>query len=199
MSIEIDSLDWNKQDGLLPAIVQDSRTLQVLMLGFMNRESLAETLDSKRVVFYSRSKQRLWMKGESSGHVLEVVHVQADCDADTILVTAKPHGPTCHRGTQSCFDDAPSNFVAALDLLVAQRKAERPEGSYTTKLFDAGICRIAQKVGEEGVETSLAAVAQENPDLVGEAADLVYHLIVLMQAKGMSWRDIEAKLQERHR
>jgi phosphoribosyl-AMP cyclohydrolase / phosphoribosyl-ATP pyrophosphohydrolase len=199
MSIDSNALAWDKQDGLLPAIIQHAQTLQVLMLGYMNRESLAETELRGKVVFYSRSKQRLWMKGESSGHVLNVISLQADCDADTILITALPEGPTCHRGTESCFDNAPVNFIAKLDNLVAQRKIDKPEGSYTTKLFDSGIRRISQKVGEEGVETALAAVAQEDADLIGEAADLVYHLIVLMQAKGMDWRAIENKLQERHK
>lgn len=197
--VEPDALDWDKQGGLLPAIVQDATNRRVLMLGYMNRQALAATLESGRVTFYSRSKLRLWTKGESSGHYLELVAVTADCDADTLLVQAIAHGPTCHRDTPSCFVDAPADFLAELDALIGQRHAQRPHGSYTTKLFDAGVRRIAQKVGEEGVETALAAVAQGDDELLGESADLIYHLLVLLRARGLGWNEVVAKLRERHR
>lgn len=196
---EIDSLAWDKQDGLLPAIVQDADTLRVLMLGYMDRAALEATLDSGHVTFYSRSKQRLWTKGESSGHFLDLVRLETDCDNDTLLVQARPHGPTCHLERSSCFSSAPGNFLAELEALVAQRERERPPGSYTTRLFDGGVRGIAQKVGEEGVETALAAVAQGDAELAGESADLLYHLIVLLRARGMSLADAVAVLRGRHR
>lgn len=199
MSDELQSLDWAKGDGLLPAIVQDASNLRVLMLGYMNAEALAATRASGHVTFYSRSKQRLWKKGETSGHVLELVSIQADCDNDTLLVLAHPHGPTCHLQRDSCFSDAPASFLADLDALIAQRERERPPGSYTTSLFEEGIRRIAQKVGEEGVETALAAVVQDDTALLGESADLVFHLLVLLRARGLSLQDVSSLLQERHR
>lgn len=195
--IDIDTLAWDKQGGLLPAIVQDAATLRVLMLGYMNREALGVTLASGRVTFYSRSKGRLWTKGESSGHVLGFVSIEADCDADTLLVQAHPHGPTCHLQRASCFPAAPADGLAELDALIAQRERERPQGSYTTKLFEDGVRRIAQKVGEEGVETALAAVAQDEAALLGEAADLLYHLTVLLRARGLSLQDARQVLQAR--
>ena len=198
MSDELQSLDWAKGDGLLPAIVQDAVNLRVLMLGYMNAEALAATRSSGHVTFYSRSKQRLWKKGETSGHVLELVSIQADCDNDTLLVLAHPHGPTCHLQRDSCFSDAPASFLSNLDALVARWETERPSGSYTTKLFEEGIRRIAQKVGEEGVETALAAVAQDDAALLGESADLVFHLLVLLRARGLSLQDVSSLLQERH-
>jgi phosphoribosyl-ATP pyrophosphohydrolase/phosphoribosyl-AMP cyclohydrolase len=191
-------LDWAKGDGLLPAIVQDAATLRVLMLGYMNRDALDATLDSRRVTFFSRSKQRLWTKGESSGHVLELVSVDVDCDDDSLLVLAHPRGPTCHLQRASCFPDAPGAFLAELDTVIARRERERPTDSYTTRLFDAGVRRIAQKVGEEGVETALAAVAQDDAALLGESADLLYHLIVLLRARGLSLEDAVAVLAQRH-
>lgn len=195
--IDIDTLAWDKQGGLLPAIVQDAATLRVLMLGYMNREALGVTQASGRVTFYSRSKGRLWTKGESSGHVLELVSIEADCDADTLLVQAHPHGPTCHLQRASCFPAAPADGLAELDALIAQRERERPQGSYTTKLFEDGVRRIAQKVGEEGVETALAAVAQDEDALLGEAADLLYHLTVLLRARGLSLEDARRVLAAR--
>ena len=198
MSDDLQMLDWAKGDGMLPAIVQDAGNLRVLMLGYMNAEALAATRTTGHVTFYSRSKQRLWKKGETSGHVLELVSLQADCDNDTLLVLARPQGPTCHLQRDSCFADAPSSFIADLDALVAQRERERPSGSYTTKLFDEGIRRIAQKVGEEGVETALAAVVQDDAAVLGESADLVFHLLVLLHARGLSLRDVSSLLQERH-
>lgn len=191
-------LDWANGDGLLPAIVQDATTLRVLMLGYMNREALDATLTSRRVTFFSRSKQRLWTKGESSGHVLDLVSVDVDCDDDSLLVLAHPRGPTCHLQRASCFPEAPGAFLAELDTVIARRERERPGNSYTTRLFDAGVRRIAQKVGEEGVETALAAVAQDDAALLGESADLLYHLTVLLRARGLSLADAVAVLRERH-
>jgi phosphoribosyl-ATP pyrophosphohydrolase/phosphoribosyl-AMP cyclohydrolase len=196
-TIDIETLAWDKQAGLLPVIVQDAITLRVLMLGYMNREALAATLASGKVTFYSRSKQRLWMKGEISGHVLDVASIEADCDADTLLVQAHPHGHTCHLDRISCFPDAPGDGLMALDVLIAQRERERPAGSYTTQLFESGIRRIAQKVGEEGVETALAAVVQDDAALLGEAADLLYHLTVLLRARGLSLTDAKQVLAAR--
>ncbi len=198
MSAELNCLDWTKGDGLLPVIVQDAGNLRVLMLGYMNAEALAATQATGFVTFYSRSKQRLWKKGESSGHVLALVSIQADCDNDTLLVLARPHGPTCHLQRVSCFPEAPGNFLADLDALVAQRERERPAGSYTTRLLEDGIRRIAQKVGEEGVETALAAVAQDDVALLGESADLVFHLSVLLRSRGLSLDEMTAVLRQRH-
>lgn len=191
-------LDWGKGDGLLPVIVQDADNLRVLMLGYMNREALQATLAGGRVTFYSRSKQRLWTKGESSGHLLELVSLTSDCDDDTLLVLARPHGPTCHLQRASCFPRAPAAFLSELDVLVAERERARPQGSYTTRLFEEGVRRIAQKVGEEGVETALAAVAQDENALRGESADLLYHLIVLLRARGLSLADAVDVLRQRH-
>lgn len=202
MSIDLpfdpQALAWDKQDGLIPVIVQDAENHRVLMLGYMDRAALAATLDGGRVTFFSRSKQRLWVKGESSGHVLHLVSIQADCDSDTLLVLARPAGPTCHLGRSSCFPDASGNFLGTLDALVATRERERPAGSYTTRLFDAGIKRIAQKVGEEGVETALAATVRDTDELANEAADLLYHLIVLLRASGLSLADAVTVLERRH-
>ncbi len=192
------SPDWKKGDGLVPAIVQDATTLRVLMLGYMNAEALATTRRSGRVTFYSRSRQRLWTKGESSGHYLELVDIRIDCDNDTLLVTAHPHGPTCHTGSASCFHRAPGNFLGTLDALVKQREHDRPLNSYTTSLFEKGIRRIAQKVGEEGVETALAGVIQRDEELLGESADLLFHLIVLLRARSLSLHDAVDVLEQRH-
>lgn len=194
---DIDGLAWDKQQGLLPAIVQDAATLRVLMLGYMDRGALRATLDSGRVTFHSRSRGVRWTKGETSGHYLQLVHVDVDCDRDTLLVQAHPQGPTCHLGTASCFSQAPAAVLAVLDGVVARRGRERPPGSYTTSLFEAGVARIAQKVGEEGVETALAAVTADAQALAGEAADLAYHLLVLLRARGLSWTDVERVLQSR--
>ena len=194
---DIDTLAWDKQGGLLPAIVQDAATLRVLMLGYMSRESVALTLASGRVAFYSRSRQALWTKGESSGNTLELVSIETDCDRDSLLVLARPHGPTCHTGAVSCFPQAPHDAVAALDAVVAQRHAADSDASYTRRLFDAGIARIAQKVGEEGVETALAAVTADDKALCGEAADLTYHLLVLLCARGLDWNAVRAELARR--
>ena len=191
------ALAWAKGDGLLPAVVQDADSLCVLMLGYMDRDALAATLDSGRVTFFSRSKGRLWTKGETSGHVLDLVSIRADCDDDALLVLARPHGPTCHLRRASCFAGAPAAALGPLDALLGQRAAERPAGSYTTRLFEGGVRGIAQKVGEEGVETALAAVAQDDAALLGEAADLTYHLLVLLRARGLGLADLERTLAGR--
>lgn len=187
---DADVLAWDKQDGLLPVIVQHARTLKVLMLGYMDRTALEDTLRTRRVTFHSRSRQRLWVKGETSGNFLDLVSIEADCDRDTLLARAEPRGPTCHLGSESCFRGAASNALAELDALIASRVRERPDGSYTTRLVDAGIARIAQKVGEEGVEVAIAAVTGEAAGdvtgLLDESSDLLYHLLVLLHARGES-------------
>lgn len=195
------TLDWAKGDGLLPAIIQDADTQQVLMLGYMNAAALEQTLATKRVTFFSRSKNRLWTKGESSGHFLDLVDVTADCDADALLVRARPNGPTCHRGTCSCFGDEGATgtaFLAQLERTVNQRISSGDEKSYTAKLVREGVKRVAQKVGEEGVETALAATAGDNAELASEAADLLFHLIVLLRTKGLSLQDALSVLEQRH-
>ena len=204
-------LDWAKCDGMIPAIVQHAASGQVLMQGFMTKEALEKTQATGQVTFFSRSKQRLWTKGETSGHVLELVGVGTDCDSDALLVLARPRGPTCHLQRASCFPNSPAvaqaptavatdmGFLGELDALVAGRARERPEGSYTTRLFEAGVRRIAQKVGEEGVETALAGVSQNDEQLLGEAADLLYHLTVLLHARGLSLADAVEVLALRHR
>lgn len=197
----IDSLDWAKGDGLLPAIVQHWSSGEILMLGYMNREALAATRAGGRVTFFSRSRQRLWCKGETSGNQLLLKSLHVDCDADSILVRAEAVGPTCHLGTPTCFADAPAlplGFLSMLDALVEARQAERPAASYTTRLFDAGLHKIAQKVGEEGVETALAGVVQGDPELLGEAADLLFHLLVLLRARGLALAQVVELLQSRH-
>ncbi|WP_246372995.1 bifunctional phosphoribosyl-AMP cyclohydrolase/phosphoribosyl-ATP diphosphatase HisIE [Marilutibacter spongiae] len=198
MLTEPGALDWDKQAGLLPVVVQDASTLRVLMVGYMDREALAATLESRRVTFYSRTRQRLWMKGEQSGNVLELVSLEADCDNDTLLALVHPRGPTCHLGTRSCFRQAPGNFLGELEQVVVRRQLERPEASYTTRLFEAGTRSIAQKVGEEAVETALAAVVQDEAALCNESADLLYHLLVLLHARGLSLEDVVDVLKQRH-
>jgi phosphoribosyl-ATP pyrophosphohydrolase/phosphoribosyl-AMP cyclohydrolase len=193
---DAEALAWDKQGGLLPAIVQDADTQRVLMLGYMDRAALDATLASGRVTFFSRSRQQLWTKGETSGHVLELVRLEADCDHDTLLVQARPRGLTCHLGNSSCFMQAPAAVLVELDHLIQAREGERPPGSYTTALFEAG---IARKVGEEGVETALAAVTADDAELTAEAADLVYHLLVLLRARGLGFADVAAVLASRSR
>jgi phosphoribosyl-ATP pyrophosphohydrolase/phosphoribosyl-AMP cyclohydrolase len=201
---DIATLDFDKSGGLLPAIVQHAESGAVLMLGYMNREALRETLARRRVVFYSRSRQCLWEKGETSGHTLQLAGVRTDCDRDTLLVTALPAGPACHLGTLTCFgNDAPTaagrlGFLGTLAAVIAQRKADRPEGSYTARLFAAGPKRIAQKVGEEGLEVALAAVADTDDKLVGESADLLYHLLLLLESRGLRLEHVIAELESRH-
>ncbi len=194
------TLAWDKMDGLLPAIVQDAATAQVLMLGYMNREALAATLESGLATFFSRSKGRLWQKGETSGNRLAVKRVFADCDDDALLIEAAPEGPTCHVGTPSCFREGGAEGIGFLGQLarVVHQRAESGDGaSYTARLLSEGVNRIAQKVGEEGVEVALASVTDGK--IAEEMADLVYHLTVLMEAKGLSWDDVTSVLQERHR
>jgi phosphoribosyl-ATP pyrophosphohydrolase/phosphoribosyl-AMP cyclohydrolase len=199
------ALDWTKQDGLLPAIVQDADSGAVLMLGYMNREALAATQSSGRVTFYSRSRRTLWTKGETSGHHLDVQDIAADCDGDTLLILARPHGPVCHLNTPTCWgEDAPRAaaqplaFLVVLESLIAKRIETRPAGSYTAKLVDSGILRIAQKVGEEGLELALAGVAQSDDEILGEAADLMYHMILLLEMKNLSLGRVVAELESRH-
>lgn len=195
-------LNWAKGGGLLPAIVQDADTLQVLMLGYMNAAALKKTQDTGLVTFHSRSRDTLWTKGETSGNTLTLVSLQIDCDADTILVTARPQGPTCHEGTVSCFGDegaAGVGFIGYLDALIRERKTADPKSSYTAKLLQGPLVKAAQKVGEEGVETALAAVAETDAEFKGEAADLLYHLLVLLAAKDVPLDDVIAVLQERHK
>jgi phosphoribosyl-ATP pyrophosphohydrolase/phosphoribosyl-AMP cyclohydrolase len=201
---QIDTLAWDKGDGLLPAIVQNVVDGQVLMLGFMNRDALRNTLAEKRVTFYSRTRGRLWTKGESSGNHLHVVDVIADCDHDTLLVTATPDGPTCHTGTRSCFgDEARSEaerlaFLLQLESVIAKRISARPEGSYTARIWAEGPTRIAQKVGEEGVEVALAAVTQADDRLIAESADLLFHLTLLLKSRNLSLGAVVKELQQRH-
>jgi phosphoribosyl-ATP pyrophosphohydrolase/phosphoribosyl-AMP cyclohydrolase len=202
---EVAALDWSKHEGLMPAIVQDARSGQVLMLAYMNREALRMTLTEKRVTFFSRSRNRLWTKGETSGHWLNVVDVVTDCDRDTVLVLANPQGPTCHLLTQSCFGDelatdaAELSFLMRLEATIAQRISARPEGSYTARLWSQGPTRIAQKVGEEGVEVALAAVTQDDERLVGESADLLYHLALLLKSRNLSLTGVVRELEQRHK
>ena len=197
---DIDAIDWTKGgDGLVPAVVQDPSSLRVLMLGYVNRESLEATLKTRLVTFYSRSKQRLWQKGETSGHVLRVKEIRLDCDQDTLLILAEPQGPTCHLGTQTCFGDSTTpdlSMLADLAATIRDRHKNPSDASYTAKLFKEGIPRIAQKVGEEGVEVALAASAG-GERLASEAADLVYHLSVLLEASGLDWRDVMKVLDQR--
>ncbi len=193
--------DWQKGDGLLPAVVQNPDNGAVLMLGYMNEDALAKTLETGKVTFFSRSKQRLWTKGESSGNVLHFVDVALDCDCDTLLVTARPEGPTCHNGTTTCFNDdnpGPALFLNDLADIINQRKSDMPEGSYTTSLFSEGKSRIAQKVGEEGVELALARMKGDKDEIANEAADLLFHMLVLLADADMSLSDVLTVLKKRH-
>ena len=186
-------------DGLLPVIVQDSVTLRVLMLGYMNREAFDLTCSTGHVTFYSRTRSCLWTKGETSGHFLDVVDMYPDCDNDTLLIKAIPHGPTCHRGTVSCFDTpAEDGFIRSLSALIQQRHAEMPEDSYTTRLFIKGVKKIAQKVGEEAVESVVEAVDGNRDRFTYEACDLIYHLLVLIEQMGISLPELERELLKRH-
>lgn len=197
---DADRLDWAKGEGLLPAIVQHAVTGSVLMLGYMSRESYAETLACGEVVFFSRSRGCLWRKGETSGNTLEVREIRVDCDADTLLVRAVPAGPTCHLGTTSCFGAAlPATLLDELETVIDGRLAQRPEDSYVAKLAAAGVARAAQKVGEEGVETALAAVTRDADGLADEAADLLFHLLVLLQIKGLDLEEVLRRLARRRR
>ena len=197
---DIGELDWEKTGGLIPAIVQNRLTSEVLMLAYMNREALSATLASGFATFFSRSKQRQWQKGETSGNRIKVAGVFTDCDADTLLVIADPEGPACHLGTRSCFeaDVAGPGWLAQLSAIISERAGSGDASSYTRKLLDSGLPRIAQKIGEEGVELSLAAVSRDAGGCAEETADLLYHLAVLMQAKDFSWADVIEVLKQRH-
>ncbi len=202
---DIDSLDWEKGHGLIPGIVQDARSEAVLMLGFLSPESLRETLLRGRVVFYSRSRQRLWEKGETSGNFLDLVSVDSDCDHDSLLLRVHATGPACHRQTLTCFGDGALpegegvTFLSRLDAIIQARITERTEDSYTARLFAEGIRRVAQKVGEEGVEAALAGSCGNEQELVSEAADLVFHLALLLRARGLSLTQVAAELAARHK
>ena len=198
---QLNALDWAKVDNLMPVIVQNRTSGKVLMLGYVNQESLAATLESGKMTFFSRTKQRLWCKGEESGNFLNVIEISTDCDNDTLLAIVEPVGPTCHLGTESCFKGKQQpalTFIADLEKVIAGRKGADPKSSYTASLYARGTKRISQKVGEEGVEVALAAMAQDMDELTCESADLLYHLTVLLQNEGLSLADIAAKLQERH-
>ena len=197
-SIDLDALDFAKQGGLLPAVVQDARTHRVLMLGYMDRAAIETTLATGRVTFFSRSKNRLWTKGETSGDILAFQSIETDCDADALLVQAIPHGPTCHLKRTSCFPSAPGSTLAELEATIVERERQRPAGSYTTTLFEAGVRKIAQKIGEEGVETALALVAQDDAAVLDEAADLVFHALVGLRARGLGLADVQRVLARRH-
>lgn len=200
-TIDPASLRFDPASGLLPAIVQHADSGVVLMLGYMNAPALEQTQATGKVTFFSRSRQQLWTKGETSGHVLDLVSIASDCDNDTLLLLVRPQGPTCHRNTASCFDPAPAPqfaFLAQLDALIRTRELQRPADSYTTSLFEGGVRAIAQKVGEEAVETALAAVAQDDAALCAEAADLLYHLMVLLRSRKLGLDSVIEQLRQRH-
>ena len=197
-------INWEKVDGLVPAIVQDFQSSQVLMMGYMNQDALAKTGETGQVTFFSRTKERLWTKGETSGNVLQLVNIQLDCDNDTLLVKVNPIGPTCHLGNTTCWDGDPQEesqmvWLHQLEQLLATRKSADPDSSYTASLYARGTKRISQKVGEEGVEVALAATSGDKAELVCESADLIYHLLVLLQDQGLSMNDVVNKLKERHK
>ena len=200
--INLDEIDWDKGEGLVPAIVQNSDNGQILMLAYMDRAALAQTISSKKVTFFSRSKNRLWTKGKTSGNWLDYISGEMDCDADTLLIQAHPQGPSCHTGSVTCFNDqTPSNigFLDQLGRLIAERHKTMPEGSYTTSLFTEGKARIAQKVGEEGVELALARMKDDSAEMANEAADLLFHMMVLLEDAGLSLADAITVLQDRHK
>ena len=201
--LDINGIDFNKNnDGLVPVIVQDSHTLQVLMLGYVNKEALSETITTKRVTFYSRSKQRLWIKGETSENYLLLDNLFIDCDSDTVLVMATPCGPTCHTGSVSCFGDKYSpalSMLGMVDKVIQDRIANPSEKSYTNELIDRGLNKVAQKDGEEAVEEVIAALAETKEEYLGEMTDLLYHALVLLHAKGLQLSDIAQVIEERHR
>lgn len=205
-------IDFEKMGGLVPAVIQDAKTRNVLMLGFMNEEAYQKTLETGHVTFWSRTRQTLWTKGETSGHYLNLVEMKADCDQDTLLVRVNPIGPTCHTGTDTCWGednvqqdpsplteaDASLLFLGELQSFIDKRKEEMPEGSYTTSLFTKGVNKIAQKVGEEALETVIEATNGTKEHLVYEASDMIYHLLVLLTEKGLRIEDVAAELQKRH-
>ena len=201
---DLEGLDFGNDAGLMPAIVQHAGSAAVLMLGYMNREALRASLTRQRVVFFSRSRQRLWEKGETSGHVLQLAQIRADCDRDALLVSAWPHGPVCHLGTASCFGDAARTpaeqlaFLDTLDEVIGERMAARPQGSYTARLVARGARRVAQKVGEEGLEVARAGAGGSDVELVAEAADLLYHVLVLLRVRGLPLERVIDELRARH-
>jgi len=200
MTIDINSLDWDKTAGLLPVIIQDYKTLEVLMLGYMNAEALTKTQAEGKVTFFSRSKNRLWTKGETSNNFLYVKELFVDCDNDTILIKADAVGPTCHTGSRSCFKtDFNQNFIFELENIINDRYENPVEGSYINKMRIKGLNKIAQKVGEEGVETVIAALAESEEEFIGEASDLLFHLLFLLKEKGLSIQDIAKNLEKRHK
>jgi len=200
---DIEKINFNKLDGLIPAVVQDNSTMKVLMVGFMNKEALAKTVETGKVTFFSRTKNRLWTKGEESGNFLNVVNLLIDCDDDTLLIKADPAGPVCHTGADTCFSETNQNrglqFLSYLQDFIDKRKEEMPEGSYTTSLFQQGTPKISQKVGEEAVETIIGAMNNDDENFVYEAGDLLYHLIVLLTHKGYRIEDIVRELEKRHK
>ena len=197
--INADTLRFDKLDGIIPCVVQDAQTNKVLMLAFMNAEALQKTLAEKRVTFYSRSKKRLWTKGETSGHYLNLVDIKADCDADTLLVMVNPQGPTCHTGADTCFNEVnTSGALTFLEKIIADRKSNPVKGSYTNNLLDAGINKIAQKVGEEAVELVIEAKDNNRELFLGESADLMYHFLVLLAAKSIKLAEVVEVLSKRH-
>ncbi|MBT4917083.1 bifunctional phosphoribosyl-AMP cyclohydrolase/phosphoribosyl-ATP diphosphatase HisIE [Candidatus Peregrinibacteria bacterium] len=198
MKLDIKKLDFEKMNGLLPVIVQDSCDNTVLMLGFMNLEALEKTIEDKKVTFFSRTKERLWQKGESSGNFLEVEEILSDCDEDSLLIMAKPVGPTCHTGEKSCFG-AEGDFLRRLFSLIAERKSKMPEGSYTTSLFDAGLDRILEKIDEESAEVVVAAKSEGRQRLIEESCDLIYHMYVLLAEEGICLDDLEEELRKRNK
>lgn len=194
-------IDFNKMGGLVPVVIQDAKTLKVLMLGFMNEDAYKKTVETGKVTFFSRTRQELWTKGETSGHFLHVVEIKNDCDNDTLLIYVHPDGPVCHTGADTCWNESNENpimFFLSLQKFIEKRKKELPEGSYTTSLFNDGCQRMAQKVGEEALEAVIEAVAGNNERLIYEASDMMYHLIVLLTSKGLSIEDIARELQVRH-
>jgi phosphoribosyl-ATP pyrophosphohydrolase/phosphoribosyl-AMP cyclohydrolase len=200
----VSRINWDKVDGLVPAIIQDFISGQVLMMGYMNPEALEKTFSTGQVTFYSRSKQRLWTKGETSGNVLKLKNASLDCDQDTLLIKVNPVGPTCHTGTTTCWDaeqqeESQMVWLHQLEQLLADRKSADPQSSYTASLYARGTKRISQKVGEEGVEVALAATSGDKEELICESADLIYHLLVLLQDQALSVSDVIDKLKERHK
>jgi phosphoribosyl-ATP pyrophosphohydrolase/phosphoribosyl-AMP cyclohydrolase len=202
---DLDRLDFAKGGGLLPAVVQDAGSGAVLTLGYMNRDAVFATLTRRKVVFFSRSKNRLWEKGETSGHALDLEQVRVDCDHDTLLVAARPRGPVCHLGSGTCFGDAAilsapegTAFLSTLEQVIAERAAARPEASYTAKLLASGWQRIAQKVGEEGLEVALAGAGGGDQEVIEEVADLLYHVLVLLKARGLRLVSVVDQLKNRH-
>jgi len=200
----LDTLDFGKGDGLLPAVVQDAESDAILMLGYMNREAIVNTLARRRVVFFSRSKGRLWEKGEVSGNSLDLEDIRTDCDRDTLLVRARPRGPVCHLGSGSCFGEVssaegdPVGFLQTLQRVIDDRIAKRPEGSYTAKLLSQGWARIAQKVGEEGLEAALAGAGGSDAQVIEEVSDLIYHVLVMLKARGLKLEQVMGELRNRH-